>query len=344
MMRLVVSLRPLKCGSRFVTAFFFLLAALIFPAAAEPAPSPSAQFDELIEWGGNTSAPPGGSSIPLSEKPINGSNDQQGTDGLIEWDGTTSAPPASSDTSTGSSSPSAPAQDAAPESSPPAPLKVLVVIDKSTQEMKVFVDSVERYTWEVSTGLRGYDTPSGQYTARSMNEIWYSKQWDDAPMPHAIFFTEKGHAVHGTNETKNLGKPASHGCVRLAPENARALFALVKEKGLENTEIVLNGDTPKIEVASAGARKQEARQVKKSSKTVQKGHRPSGTAKTARSRPHKQIKPPRKFVDRFDPRDFDRERRFAPRDWARVYPPPRMLPPPDYYLPPPGRRFFIPEY
>jgi lipoprotein-anchoring transpeptidase ErfK/SrfK len=192
-MPLVVSLRPLKCGSRFVTAFFFL-AALIFPAAAEPAPSPSAQSDELIEWGGNTSAPPGGSSIPLSEKPINGSNDQQGTDGLIEWDGTTSAPPASSDTSTGSSSPSAPAQDAAPESSPPAPLKVLVVIDKSTQEMKVFVDSVERYTWEVSTGLRGYDTPSGQYTARSMNEIWYSKQWDDAPMPHAIFFTEKGHA------------------------------------------------------------------------------------------------------------------------------------------------------
>jgi L,D-transpeptidase-like protein len=110
---------------------------------------------------------------------------------------------------------------AAPESSPPAAPKVLVVIDKPTQEMNVFVDSVERYTWEVSTGLRGCDMPSGKYTARSMNEIWYSKQWDDAPMPHAIFFTKKGHAVHGTNETKNLSKPASHGCVRLAPENAR---------------------------------------------------------------------------------------------------------------------------
>src|SRR5438876_261787 len=84
----------------------------------------------------------------------------------------------------------------------------------------LFVDDVERYTWKVSTGMRGYDTPSGTYTARSMNEIWYSKQWDDAPMPHATFFTKKGHAIHGTEETQKLGRPASHGCVRLAPENA----------------------------------------------------------------------------------------------------------------------------
>jgi hypothetical protein len=144
--------------------------------------------------------------------------------------------------------------------------------------MKVFVDGVERYTWEVSTGLRGYDTPSGTYTARSMNEIWYSKQWDDAPMPHAIFFTKKGHAVHGTTEIKHLGKPASHGCVRLAPENAGILFALVKEKGLENTEIVLSGDAPKTEakVASAGTRKNEAKHGKKNTKTVRKGRKPAG--------------------------------------------------------------------
>jgi lipoprotein-anchoring transpeptidase ErfK/SrfK len=248
--------------------------------------------------------------------------------------------PEGSDTPTGSSSPSARAQDAAPEANPPsvpqesAAPTILVVIDKPTQEMKVFIDGVERYTWEVSTGLRGYDTPSGKYTARSMNEIWYSKQWDDAPMPHAIFFTKKGHAVHGTTETKHLGKPASHGCVRLAPENARTLFALVKEKGLENTEIVLNGDTPKIEVASAGPRKQEVRQAKKSSKILQK----------SRSR-KQQIKPSREFVDRkFDPREFEKARRFARRDWARVYLSPRMPPPPGYYLRPPGRRFFIPDY
>jgi hypothetical protein len=80
----LVSLRPLKCGSRFVTALFFL-AALIFPAAGEPAPSPNAQSDGLIEWG--TSAAPGGSSVPLSEKPLTGSDDQQGNDGQIEGDG-----------------------------------------------------------------------------------------------------------------------------------------------------------------------------------------------------------------------------------------------------------------
>ena len=239
------------------------------------------------------------------------------------------------------SPPSGPTQGAAPEESPSGAFededstrpKILVEIDKPTQEMKVFVDGVERYTWQVSTGLQGYDTPSGKYTARSMNEIWYSKQWDNAPMPHAIFFTKKGHAVHGTTEKKHLGKPASHGCVRLAPENARTLFALVKEKGLENTEIVLNGDTPKIEVASAGPRKQEVRQAKKSSKTLQK----------ARSR-KQQIKPSREFVDRrFDPRGFEKGRRSARRDWARFYLSPRMLPP-GYYVPPPGRRIFIPDY
>jgi hypothetical protein len=63
-------------------------------------------------------------------------------------------------------------------------------------------------------------------------------------MPHAVFFTKKGHAIHGTNEVKKLGKPASHGCVRLSPQNAETFFNLVKEKGLENTQVVLTGVTP----------------------------------------------------------------------------------------------------
>jgi hypothetical protein len=77
-----------------------------------------------------------------------------------------------------------------------------------------------------------------------MNEIWYSRQWDNAPMPHAVFFTKEGHAIHGTKEVKRLGKPASHGCVRLSPRNAAKLYALVEEKGLENTQVVLVGLTP----------------------------------------------------------------------------------------------------
>jgi lipoprotein-anchoring transpeptidase ErfK/SrfK len=122
--------------------------------------------------------------------------------------------------------------------------KVLITIDKSTQHMTVWVDGIEQYSWPVSTGKAGYSTPSGTFTATSMNEIWYSKQWDNAPMPHAVFFDKKGHAIHGTLEEKNLGKAASHGCVRVSRANAKTLFTLVKEKGLKNTEVVLTGETP----------------------------------------------------------------------------------------------------
>jgi hypothetical protein len=87
-------------------------------------------------------------------------------------------------------------------------------------------------------------SPSGTYTVLSMNEIWYSKEWDNAPMPHAIFFMKDGHALHGSYEVKNLGKPASHGCVRIAPQNAATLYALVAKTGLENTQVVLAGVTP----------------------------------------------------------------------------------------------------
>ena len=71
-------------------------------------------------------------------------------------------------------------------------------------------------------------------------------------MPHAIFFMKDGHAIHGTLDVKNLGKPASHGCVRLSPENATTLFALVKANGLENTQVVLGGVTPGGEYKGAG--------------------------------------------------------------------------------------------
>ena len=121
---------------------------------------------------------------------------------------------------------------------------VLVNIDKSKQKMTVFIDGVEKYVWPVSTGQAGYSTPSGTYTATSMNEIWYSKEWDNAPMPHSIFFRKDGYAIHGTYEAKFLGRPASHGCVRISRENAATLYALVKKVGLKNTEVVLTGVTP----------------------------------------------------------------------------------------------------
>jgi hypothetical protein len=121
---------------------------------------------------------------------------------------------------------------------------IMINIDKSRQKMTVFLDGVEKYVWPVSTGQAGYSTPSGTYIATSMNEIWYSKEWDNAPMPHSIFFRKDGYAIHGTYEAKYLGRPASHGCVRISRENAATLYALVKKVGLKNTEVALTGVTP----------------------------------------------------------------------------------------------------
>jgi len=134
--------------------------------------------------------------------------------------------------------------DSKTQSTDTASAAVRIIIDKSQQKMAVFLDGVEKYEWPVSSGRAGYSTPSGTYTATSMNEVWYSKEWDNSPMPHSIFFMKDGHAIHGSYEVKTLGKPVSHGCVRISPENAATLYALVKKVGLNSTEVVLTGVTP----------------------------------------------------------------------------------------------------
>src|SRR3954454_5106985 len=121
---------------------------------------------------------------------------------------------------------------------------VQITIDKSTQQMLVEKDGRALYHWPVSTGRSGFDTPSGKFKAFRMERDHFSKEWDDAPMPFSIFFTQKGHAIHGSNDTKRLGTPASHGCVRLLPANAEKLYALVEKEGVLNTTVVLTGVTP----------------------------------------------------------------------------------------------------
>jgi hypothetical protein len=124
----------------------------------------------------------------------------------------------------------------------PAGAAVLVTIDKSTQRMMVQVDGSLRWVWPVSTGRPGHDTPSGHYTAFRMEADHSSKEWDDAPMPHSIFFSPTGHAIHGSFDTRRIGTPASHGCVRLQPANAARLYELVEKEGLPNTKVVVTGD------------------------------------------------------------------------------------------------------
>lgn len=110
-----------------------------------------------------------------------------------------------------------------------------ITVDISEQEMYVQTP-IGDVLWPVSTGRSGYKTPTGEYTVKRMEKMWYSRKYDDAPMPHSIFF-HGGYAIHATYDLKRLGRPASHGCVRLHPQAAEYLFDVVKYFGAENTVV-----------------------------------------------------------------------------------------------------------
>jgi hypothetical protein len=120
-----------------------------------------------------------------------------------------------------------------------AAVNVLVTIDKASQRMAVAVDGRPVYLWRISTGRRGYGTPSGVFRPQRMARSYFSRKYYDSPMPYSIFFSG-GFAIHGTEYIHRLGGPASHGCVRLHPRNAATLFALVREQGMRATRIVIS--------------------------------------------------------------------------------------------------------
>ena len=125
---------------------------------------------------------------------------------------------------------------------------VEIKVNLSTQRMNVSVDGRHYATYKVSTGRRGYTTPTGRYRVQRMTRMHYSRKYHNSPMPNSIFY-HGGYAIHGTGAIKRLGRVASHGCVRLHPNNARTLFNLVKSEGRRNTKIkVYRG--PRTKVAS----------------------------------------------------------------------------------------------
>ena len=119
---------------------------------------------------------------------------------------------------------------------PAAASTILARVSISDQTMDVYVDGWQQYSWPVSTARKGYYTPTGVFHAQRLAEIWYSKKYDNSPMPHSIFFYG-GYAIHGTEYVKRLGTPASHGCIRLHPDNAETLFELVQENGMSSIRI-----------------------------------------------------------------------------------------------------------
>jgi lipoprotein-anchoring transpeptidase ErfK/SrfK len=117
--------------------------------------------------------------------------------------------------------------------------KLVAKVDLSSQTMVVSQNGVVKYKWPVSTGRSGYSTPTGSYSAKWLSRYHRSRKYNNAWMHYAVFY-HGGYAIHATRDTKRLGRPASHGCVRLAPEHAAKFFSLVKRSGNSNTRIVIN--------------------------------------------------------------------------------------------------------
>lgn len=120
----------------------------------------------------------------------------------------------------------------------PAQASIVARISLSEQRMDLVVDGAHAYSWPVSTARRGYVTPTGSYRPTRTARMWYSRKYDMSPMPYSVFF-RGGYAIHGTGYVRSLGRPASHGCVRLHTANAAILYRLVRERGMGAARVVI---------------------------------------------------------------------------------------------------------
>jgi hypothetical protein len=198
--------------------------------------------------------------------------------------------------------PAAPAIEKAevPPAPPPEPT-LNIDINLTSQRMTVSENGEEIYTWAISSAAAGYRTPTGTFSPSWMSRMWYSRQYDWSPMPHAIFF-HRGVAIHATYATRLLGRPASHGCVRLAPANAATLYKLVGKHGKSMTRIVVHG-TPKYGpaiVRGPDGRRLAARRPYWNSYSyysVPSYYYPPKAKRRAAARPY-YYPPPRRYVSR----------------------------------------------
>lgn len=134
-----------------------------------------------------------------------------------------------------------------------AQASVLITVNKTTQRLSVSVNGEPRYVFPVSTARWGYRTPNGTYRPERLERKWYSRKYDNSPMPYSIFFSG-GYAIHGSYEISHIGRPASHGCIRLYPRNAAVLFKLVKANE-GDTRIVVTGARPSYSRTVARSRR-----------------------------------------------------------------------------------------
>ncbi len=150
------------------------------------------------------------------------------------------------------------AESAAPAKPAPPPQPTMkVAIDLKTQRLTVSEYGAVKYTWPISSGTEEFPTPRGTFRPQWTAKMWYSKKYDNAPMPHAVFING-GVAVHATYHTRSLGRPASHGCIRLAPANAATFYKLVHKHGLKMTRVSVYG-TPNYSAPAVASRSERTR-------------------------------------------------------------------------------------
>lgn len=145
---------------------------------------------------------------------------------------------------------------ALPRPAPPA-VTLTAVIDLASQRMSVAVNGKATHSWAISSGRAGYATPTGTFRPQWKARMWHSRTYDMAPMPHSVFFKD-GVAVHATSAVGMLGRPASHGCVRLAPGNAATFYNLVARHGMASTRITVRGTAPPDLIAQRGQKPRHA--------------------------------------------------------------------------------------
>lgn len=157
--------------------------------------------------------------------------------------------------------PEAAKQPPAPVAAKPQPLPpptLTASIDLSRQTMTVSINGEPRYSWAISSGTAQFPTPTGNFRPEWTSKMWYSRKYDNAPMPHAVFING-GVAVHGTYHLGALGTPASHGCIRLAPANAKTFYNLVQRHGLQLTRVSVHGRPNWHDGAVASRRNRDSR-------------------------------------------------------------------------------------
>ena len=200
-------------------------------------------FSASAQAGSESETPSAGTIAPGAQSPstsTTGSESQSPSSGALgaEIQPQSQDAPASSAPANSASNPTS-----TTEAQKPATPDILIMVDKPTQTMTVTVDDHVRYRWRVSTGATHYSTPTGSYTPFRMELMHYSREWDNAGMPHAIFFTQRGHSIHGSDHP-GLGTAVSHGCVRLTLSNATTLYQLVRSVGMAKTKVVVSGHDP----------------------------------------------------------------------------------------------------